>query len=170
MVKELPEWLESPVVTGVTVARNQIKFVVRRIPEDGNALAVIFQALAGADINIDMISTVTDEGLSYLSFTTIDAAAHAVVEAVVSCMNEFERGKTGWEIDKGTPVAKVSAVGDGMNATKGVASRAFSALRSANIKMLDISTSDINISVLVDESQADNAVETLAKEFDLKFD
>ncbi|GHS92997.1 aspartokinase [Synergistales bacterium] len=167
VVKELPEWLESPVVTGVTVARNQIKFVVRRIPESGNALAGIFQALAVADVNIDMISTVTDEGLSYLSFTTIDAAAPAVIEAVSSCMREFECGKTGWEIGNGTQVAKVSAVGDGMNATKGVAGRAFSALRGANIKMLDISTSDINISVLVDESSADSAVEALVKEFGL---
>ncbi|MDR1978087.1 MAG: aspartate kinase [Synergistaceae bacterium] len=164
VVKELPEWLESPVVTGVTVARNQMKFVVKRIPGDGDVLAGIFHALALAGVNLDMISTAGDD-ISFLTFTAMDGHAEAVVKAVSDCMNE--NGLTGWDVEPGIPVTKVSAVGDGMNAATGVAGRVFSALRSRKIKVLGISTSDINISVLVDDERADETVAALAEEFEL---
>ncbi|MDR1622064.1 MAG: aspartate kinase [Synergistaceae bacterium] len=165
VVKELPEWLESPVVTGVTVARNQMKFVVKRIPGDGDVLCGIFHALALAGVNLDMISTAEDGDMSFLTFTALDGDAEAVVNAVSGCMNE--KGLTGWAIEPGIPVTKVSAVGDGMNAATGVAGRVFAALRSLEVTIRGISTSDINISVLVDDERADEAVAALAKEFQL---
>ena len=127
VVKELPEWLESPVVTGVAVDRNQMKFVVKRIPGDGDVLSGIFQALALAGINIDMISTASDGDLSFLTFTALSGDAESVVSAVRDAMKEC--GLEGWAIEPGVPVAKVSAVGDGINAATGVAGRVFSALR-----------------------------------------
>lgn len=163
VVKQLPEWMESPVVTGVTVARNQMKFVVKRIPGNGDVLSGIFHVLALAGVNIDMISTATDEELSFLTFTVLDGDADVVTKAVADYMNSH--GLRGWGIEPGVPVAKVSAVGDGMNAATGVAGRVFSALRSRKISILGISTSDINISVLVDGTRADEAVEALAEEF-----
>ena len=165
VVKELPEWLECPVVTGVTVARKQMKFVVKRIPGNGDILSGIFQVLAQAGVNIDMISTASDANLSFLTFTVLDGEAESVIRAVGDYMSE--RGLAGWEIEPGTPVAKVSAVGDGMNAATGVAGRVFAALRGRKIGILGISTSDINISVLVDGTRADEAVEALAEEFAL---
>lgn len=165
VVEKLPEWMESPVVTGVTVARNQTKFVVKRIPGNGDILTGIFHVLALAGVNIDMISTASDEDLSFLTFTVLDGDADVVTRAVSDYMNE--RGLRGWAIEPGMPVAKVSAVGDGMNAVTGVAGRVFSALRKRSISILGISTSDINISVLVDGTRADEAVETLAEEFAL---
>ena len=165
VVKELPEWLESPVVTGVTVALNQTKFVVKRIPGNGDILSGIFHVLALAGANIDMISTASDDDLSFLTFTVLDGDAEAVVRAVDDYMNENKL--EGWAIESDMPVAKVSAVGDGMNAATGVAGRVFSALRGQKIAIRGISTSDINISVLVDRSRADEAVEVLAKEFSL---
>jgi aspartate kinase len=165
VVKELPEWLENPVVTGVTVARNQTKFVVRRIPEGGDALSGIFRVLALAGANIDMISAANDKGLSFLTFTLLDGDAASAVKVITGYMEG--EGLEGWEIEPGAPVAKVSAVGDGMNAATGVAGRVFSALRNREIEVLGISTSEINISVLVEGARADDAVEALAQEFGL---
>ncbi len=165
VVKQLPEWMESPVVTGVTVARNQMKFVVKRIPGNGDVLSGIFHVLALAGVNVDMISTATDEERSFLTFTVLDGEADVVTKTVVDYMSS--RDLRGWDIEPGVPVAKVSAVGDAMNAATGVAGRFFSALRSRKISILGISTSDINISVLVDGTRADEAVEALAQEFSL---
>jgi aspartate kinase len=145
-----------------------MKFVVKRIPENGDALSGIFRVLALAGANIDMISATSDKGLSFLTFTLLDGDAASVVGAIADCMKE--KGLEGWEIEPGVPVAKVSAVGDGMNAATGVAGRVFSALGSRGVEILGISTSEINISILVEGSKADDAVEALAKEFNLAGD
>jgi aspartate kinase len=165
VVKELPEWLESPVVTGVTVARGQMRFVVKRILGNGDMLSGIFQALASAGVNLDMISTAGDDALSFLTFSVMGGDADTVVQAVSGYMEGS--GTEGWAIEPGVLVAKVSAVGDGMNAATGVAGRVLSALRAKDIAILGISTSDINISVLVEEARADDAVALLAEEFGL---
>ncbi|NLL36311.1 MAG: aspartate kinase [Fretibacterium sp.] len=166
VLKELPEWMETPVVTGVTVARNQVRFVVKNIPGNGDIVSGIFQTLALAGANIDMISMAGDRGLSFLTFTVLDCDEKSVLKAVTDYMNSHNL--TGWTLEPGVPVAKVSAVGDGMNTATGVAGRLFSALRSRSISIMGISTSDINISVLVDGTRADEAVEALAEEFALK--
>lgn len=165
VVKELPEWMEHPAVTGVTVARSQTKFVVKRIPGNGDVISGLFQALAAQGMNIDMISMVRDEGLSFLTFTVLDGDTERVVKVISDYMDGH--GLKGWEVEPGISVAKVSAVGIGMSASTGVAGRLFSALRSRKIAILGISTSDINISVLVEGSSADAAVEILAREFSL---
>jgi aspartate kinase len=165
VVKELPEWLEHPVVTGVTVARGQMKFVVKRILGSGDMLSGIFQALASAGVNLDMISTAGDDKLSFLTFSVTEGDADTVVQAVGGYMEKNETED--WSIEPGISVAKVSAVGDGMNAATGVAGRVLSALRAKDIAILGVSTSDINISVLVEEARADDAVALLAAEFSL---
>ncbi|MDR2527583.1 MAG: aspartate kinase [Synergistaceae bacterium] len=166
VVKELPKWLEGSIVTGVTVARDQMKFVVKRIPGEGDVLTGVFQALALAGVNIDMIATASDEDLSFLTFTVLDGDAETVMKTIRVYMEE--NGVEGCAVESGVPVAKVSAVGDGMNAATGVAGRVFSALRRRSIEIRGISTSDINISVLVDGAKADEAVSLLAEEFELK--
>ena len=128
-------------------------------------ISALFQVLAAGGANIDMISMVRDEGLSFLTFTVLDGDTERVVKAISDYMDQH--GLKGWEVETGVPVAKVSAVGMGMNASTGVAGRLFAALRSRNISILGISTSDINISVLVEEAGADAAVEALAREFSL---
>jgi aspartate kinase len=165
VVKELPEWLESPVVTGVTVARGQMRFVVKRILGSGDMLSGIFHALASAEVNLDMISAAGDDAFSFLTFSVTGGDADTVTQAVSGYMER--NGAEGWAIEPGAPVAKVSAVGDGMSAATGVAGRVLSALRAKDVAILGISTSDINISVLVEESRADEAVALLAEEFDL---
>jgi aspartate kinase len=165
VVKELPEWLEHPVVTGATVARGQMKFVVKRILGSGDMLSGIFQALASAGVNLDMISTAGDDKLSFLTFSVTEGDADAVVRAVRGYMEK--NGTEDWGLEPGVAVAKVSAVGDGMNAATGVAGRVLSALRAQDVAILGVSTSDINISVLVEEARADDAVALLAAEFSL---
>ncbi|MDR1740358.1 MAG: aspartate kinase [Synergistaceae bacterium] len=160
VVRELPEWLESPVVTGVTVARSQTRFVVRRI-SGSDALTGIFDALADAGANVDMISTVSAGDETFMAFTIASSEAVRAKRALAALDCEAEAG---------TPVAKVSVVGDGMNAATGVAGRVFGTLRHMGADIMGISTSDINISVLVAEDEADEAVEALANEFGLTSD
>jgi aspartate kinase len=170
VVKELPEWMEHPVVTGVTVARGQMKFVVKRILGSGDVLSGIFQALASAGVNLDMISTAGDDESSFLTLSVTEGDVDTVIRAVSDYMEEHgmeKHGTDGWSFGPGVPVAKASVVGDGMNAATGVAGRVLSALRAKGIAILGVSTSDINISVLVEEARADEAVALLAEAFAL---
>lgn len=165
VVKNLPEWLECPVVTGVTAALNQEKFVVKRIPGKGDVLAGIFHVLTQERVNVDMISTATDGDRTFLTFTALDAD----VKKIETCLRDFMESlnQSGWEIEPPVPVAKISAVGDGMNAATGVAERFFAAIRKRKIAIMGITTSEINISALVDVARADDAVRALAEEFHL---
>ena len=165
VVKNLPEWLECPVVTGVTAALNQEKFVVKRVPGNGDVLAGIFHVLTQERVNVDMISTATDGDRTFLTFTALNAD----VQKIERCLRDFMEslGQNGWEIETPVPVAKISAVGDGMNAATGVAERFFAAIRKRKIAIMGITTSEINISVLVDVAHADDAVRALAEEFNL---
>jgi aspartate kinase len=158
VVAKLPEWVEQPEVTGLAVDRNQMKFALSGLPRDEDILSVLFEAMAGK-ANIDMIAGSGD----HVTFTVKEAEK----ERVVSAINERLEGYSGWSVEIDGGVAKVSAVGVGMNAATGVAGRFFSALRKEKIKVLAVSTSEINISVLVAADHADKAVMSLAGEFGL---
>lgn len=164
IVKNLPEWLEHPVVTGVTLARKQIKYSLRDVKSDQATLWNLFHLLADANVNVDMISTATDGDASFITFSVIDSTidnrtAREVATAAI-------REKLGLEPEVEEAV-KVSAVGVGMNSASGVAARFFGALEKSGIHVMGVTTSEIKISVLVATEQADTAVEALVGEFGL---
>jgi aspartate kinase len=99
----------------------------------------------------------------HVTFTVKEAEK----ERVASAITERLKGYAGWDMEIDGGVAKVSAVGVGMNAATGVAGRFFSALRREKVAVLGVSTSEINISALVAAGQADKAVMSLAGEFGL---
>jgi aspartate kinase len=156
-VRQLPEWLEQPEVTGLAADVDQTRFALAKLPRDEDILSVLFEAMAGK-ANIDMIAGSGD----HVTFTVKNADKDRVTAAI----NERLKDYSGWsmEIDG---VAKVSAVGVGMNSTTGVAWRFFSALRREKIDVMGVSTSEINISVLVATEHADRALMSLAREFSL---
>lgn len=158
VVAKLPEWLEQPEVTGLALDRNQTKFALKRLPDAEGILSILFEALAGK-ANIDMIASSGD----HVTFTVKEADKDKV-SAEISAHLKFY---TGWEMEVRDGVSKVSAVGVGMNSATGVAGRFFSALRRGGVDILGVSTSEINISALVDGPQSDKAVMDLANEFGL---
>jgi aspartate kinase len=158
VVAQLPEWVEQPAVTGLAVDRNQTKFALKRLPHAEGILSILFEALAGA-ANVDMIAMAGDD----ITFT----AREAEKDRVASLITEHLGTCAGWEMEISDGVAKVSAVGVGMNTATGVAGRFFSALRAERIDVLGVSTSEINISALLRADQADRAVMSLANEFGL---
>ena len=163
VVNSLPEWLEQPVVTGVTTDTNQIRVSIARMPGTVGVMSALFSAIAQLGVNVDMISTVNENGYSHLTFTVVDAKEKAVLEAVRACLAAYG----GWTVAEDRNVTKVSAVGVGMKSAPGVAARFFSALSGRGIKMLGTTTSEIKISALVSRDDGDEALRALMDEFGL---
>ena len=167
IVKNLPEWLEHPVVTGVALAKNQIKFSLVCKNNGNNVLSKLFHALAENYVNVDMISTTTegkDKKDVFITFSVIDtpiggnSAKEVTANTVRDCLG------VELEIEE---VVKVSAVGVGMNSASGVASRYFNALEKCGVEVLGVTTSEIKISALVRIEQAETALKALVDEFGL---
>ena len=158
VVAQLPEWVEQPAVTGLAVDRNQTQFALKRLPHAEGILSILFEALAGP-ANVDMIAMTGSD----ITFTAREAEQDRVASLITKHLETY----TGWDMEITAGVAKVSAVGVGMNTATGVAGRFFSALRGEGIEVLGVSTSEINISALLRADQADRAVMSLASEFGL---
>ncbi|HCL80538.1 MAG TPA: aspartate kinase [Synergistaceae bacterium] len=163
VVHSLPEWLEQPVVTGVTTDNNQIRVTISRMPSAMEAMGALFRALADKGVNVDMISTVMENGHSHLTFTVVDAKEQVALQTVRASLAPW----TDWSVSEDTKVTKVSAVGVGMKSAPGVAARFFSALARQGIPMLGTTTSEIKISALVPQERGDEALRALVDEFGL---
>lgn len=163
VVKSLPEWLEQPVVSGVTADSNQMRVNISRLPRSMEALSALFTGLAEQGVNVDMISTVNENGHSHLTFTVVDATEKAVLRTVRDVLAPWE----GWTVSEDRNVVKVSAVGVGMKSAPGVAARFISALSRKGIAVLGTTTSEIKISALVAREDGDMALRALVEEFGL---
>lgn len=164
IVKNLPEWLEHPVVTGVAVDTDQIKVNLRGLPEDVHLYTRVFNELAARCINLDMITIVSEGGEAAVTFSVIRGDVDLVRPALEAAL----QGLDGWSMTVDGAVAKVSAIGVGMQAASGVAGRFFGALERARIDVLGATTSEIKIAVLVPRAQAQSAADALMTEFDRK--
>ncbi len=163
LVNNIPEWLEQPVVTGITTDPNQMKVTLSNIPNDTGLISRIFIDLAANEVNVDMISAVNDNGHSHLTFTFISGN----YEIVRKTRSETLSGIEGWKFGTNEDVVKLAVVGVGMQSTPGVAGRFFGALSKHKIKMLATTTSEIKISVLLHKDESQKAVKVLAEEFGL---
>lgn len=156
--------LESMVVSGVALDKNAVRLTVRNVPNEPGAVVRIFEPLAEQNISVDMIvQPGAAAGAADLTFTIakpdVDRAM-ALVEKVASSIGAGA-------VDVETSLAKVSIVGLGMRTHAGVAARMFRILADAKIRLEAISTSEIKVSCLVNESQAQAAVQALHEGFGL---
>ncbi|HOY26522.1 MAG TPA: aspartate kinase [Mesotoga sp.] len=163
VVAKLPEWLEQPVVTGATIDTNQLKVTINYLPGDTDVLSRIFNAVAKASFNVDMISVVNENGHSHLTFTVLSANPAAIRRTIEGVLKDVD----GWELTLDDNVAKVSTVGVGMRSSAGVAARFFSSLQKTGVRIIATTTSEIKISVLVPRTDASKALRVLLDEFDL---
>ncbi len=154
--------MEKPVVSGIALDKNQIRVGMYGVTDRPGIASSIFTALADANINVDMIvQTVGVDGKTDLDFTipTIDWGI------CKSVMKNFE--KDAENIDYNDSICKVSIVGVGMKSHTGVASKAFTALANENINIRIISTSEIKISMIIEEKYAELAVRALHDAYNL---
>jgi len=164
IVKEEVKSMEDVVVRGVAVDRNQSKVVITHIADRPGTAARIFQVLGEAGINVDMIvQNVGRGGVANLTFTVPRDAADQAEKAVRAVLDELGGG----EISLVDSIAKISVVGVGMRSHSGVAATMFGALSEVGANIQLISTSEIKISVVVDEDTADEAARAVHQAFKL---
>ena len=156
--------MEEVVISGVTSDKDQAKISLIGLPDTPGVAAEIFQALADASINIDMIiQNASQDGTANLSFTTAEKDLDKTIE-IVSGIKE----RAGFNsVNKDCNIAKVSVIGIGMKSHVGIASKAFRALADAEINIQMISTSEIKISCVIQEDQTENAVQIIHDAFEL---
>jgi aspartate kinase len=153
--------IEQSLVTGCSVLENQTQVFLKNLPIDYNLIKKLFEKVALAGLNVDMISIInTGENLE-VSFTIIEEKKTHLEAALKKVFKGLEK----WEIVYNTGFVKISVVGIGMRSGIGVAASFFKAMKRIPIKL--VTTSEIAISCLVENKFMKPAVRALAKEFNL---
>lgn len=162
--EEIPA-MEAVAVRGVSIERNQARVTVSGISTPVAYTAKILGALADAEVNIDMIvANTAHDGVARQSFTMHMNDMGLAQAALKPLMAEFGP-EARLETEAG--LAKLSVVGIGMRSHSGVAATAFQAMADANIRVGMISTSEIKITVTVDESDVERAANVVHSAFHL---
>jgi aspartate kinase len=168
VVKDHPEGgeMEQAIIAGIAHDKSEAKITVVGVPDRTGVAARIFQAIADADINIDMIVqnvSAAATGLTDISFTLPKTEG-------VNATNILQKlqGEIGYQsIQYDDQIGKLSLVGAGMRSHPGVTATFFACLSEAGVNIEMISTSEIRISIVCRESDLDNAVRAAHTAFDL---
>jgi aspartate kinase len=154
--------MDSVLVSGVTYDKNEAKITILKVPDRPGLAAQIFSPIAEANIVVDMIiQNASDDGTTDLTFTVPKAdykKAIALVEKTASAIQA-----KGVKVDPN--IAKISIVGAGMRTHAGVAAKMFQLLAREGVNIEMISTSEIKISVVIDEKYTELAVRVLHDAF-----
>ena len=155
------ESMEAVLVSGIALDKNQARVTLRGVVDKPGIAAEIFTALAEKNINVDMIiQNVGQDGTTNLGFTVPQNELHIAKE----CMDKLSASR---EILYNDEIVKVSVVGVGMKSHTGVASLAFQTLANEGINIQMISTSEIKISMIVDQKYGELAVRALHEAYKL---
>lgn len=156
--------MEDPIISGVVHETGEAKVTVFGVADKPGISAALFEPLADANVNVDMIvQNTSKDGITDISFTVPKsdlATALKIVNAVAG-----ELGAAGVTHDEA--VAKISLVGAGMKTSPGVAAKMFRVLADADVNIEMISTSTIRVSVVVGASNTEKAMRTLHTAFGL---
>ncbi|WP_188830173.1 aspartate kinase [Nocardia camponoti] len=158
--------VEQAILTGVAHDRSEAKVTVVALPDEPGYAAKVFRAVADAEINIDMVLqniSKVDTGKTDITFTCPKTDLARAVEILTARQDEIGFA----EILSDSEIGKVSLVGAGMKSHPGVTATFCEALANAGVNIDLISTSEIRISVLVRDTELDEAVQVLHKAFDL---
>ncbi len=156
--------MEQPLVSGVALDRNQARVSLIGVADRPGIAADIFNTLADDEINIDVIlQTVAHDGTTNIDFTVPINEIENAKNIVKSFVEKGEIKST----DFNDSIAKVSIVGVGMKSHAGVAAKAFSTMAAENINIRMISTSEIKVSMVIEEKYSELAVRALHNAFEL---
>ena len=164
IVKEESAGMEQVVVRGVSVERNQAKVTVSQVPDKPGCAARLFTALAEAHLMVDVIvQNVSASGSTDISFTMNRDELEKIGDLLDRVAQEIGAGA----VTKKDGIAKLSVVGIGMRTHSGVAAKLFEALAKGGINIQMISTSEIKIAVIIDESLSADAAKLAHRAFGL---
>jgi|GEM_PF-16121 len=168
IIKGETKTMEQEVLRGVSIEKNQAKVTIRGVPDTPGIAARVFSPIAAADINVDMIiqnvsSAEGDKRATDITFTINRddlTKARRIIEPIVK-----EVGAREMTFHEG--IAKLSVVGIGMRSHSGVAAKLFNVLAEEKVNIQMISTSEIKISIIIQESESARAAQAVHKKFGL---
>ncbi len=158
--------VEAPIIAGVAHDRSEAKITVVGVPDRPGKAAEIFQAVAAAEINIDMIVqnvSAADTGLADVSFTLPQSDGQSAMQALGRVQSVVGFGSLLYD----DHIGKLSLVGAGMRSHPGVSATLFRALADADVNIEMISTSEIRVSVITRDDRLDVAVRAVHTAFGL---
>ena len=156
--------MEKMLVSGVAADKNTARISVIGVLDEPGIAFKVFNLLARHHINVDIIiQSVGQEGRKNISFTV----ARTDLQEAMTVLNENRESLTAQSVECAADVAKISIIGAGMTSNPGVAARMFEALYSANINIRMIATSEIRITVLIDEKDTNRAMRVVHDAFSL---
>lgn len=164
IVKEETQSMESVVIRGVSLDKNQAKITLAHVPDKPGVAARIFKSIGDAAINVDMIVQTASHGASNatdISFT-IDKPDLLKAQKLLDSIKSEIGFK---EVVAVEQIAKLSIVGVGMRSHSGVAARMFESLANAGVNIDMISTSEIKISVVIELAKGDEAMKAVHAAF-----
>ena len=171
VVKDQPEGgsMEQAIISGIAHDKSEAKITIVGVPDRAGVAARIFQAIADADVNIDMIVqnvSAAATGLTDISFTLPRAEGSRATSIVQKL-----QGEIGFQsIQYDDQIGKLSLIGAGMRSHPGVTANFFAAMASAGVNIEMISTSEIRISIVCRQSDIERAVQAAHTAFDLDAD
>ena len=158
------ESMEQPIISGIAFNRDEAKLTIRGVPDTPGVAFKILGPVSGANIEVDMIV----QNVSHDNTTDFTFTVHRNdYQKALDVLKQTAEAIGAREVSGDTNIAKVSIVGVGMRSHAGVASRMFEALAKENINIQMISTSEIKISVVIEEKYLELAVRALHAAFEL---
>lgn len=164
LIKEMDNTMENTAITGLAVNNDEAIITLNGVPHDIKVVAEIFQSIANAEINIDMISqTFPVNRLVSISFTL---PKNDLIQAS-KVLDSFKEKIFTFSYEAFENISKLSVVGLGMNSQSGVAAKVFNLLAENDIPVSIVTTSEIKISYVISPEDQQKAIEAIAREFDL---
>jgi aspartate kinase len=166
LVTKEDEDMEKVVVSGIAYDKNQAKVTIHEVPDKPGLAAMLFQAVAENNINVDMIvQNVSPDGkVTDLSYTVPETESDQAIKVSEGFAKEHGAKDATVQAD----IAKISIVGVGMKSHSGVAASMFKAFADNKINIIMISTSEIKISCVINEKHTELAVKVLHDAFELE--
>jgi aspartate kinase len=158
--------MEDPIVSGIAFNRDEAKITILGVPDMPGIAYQILGPIAESNIDVDMIiQNVGQDGLTDFTFTVHQNDMEKTLDILNKKVKDHVKAR---EINGDNKIAKLSIVGVGMRSNAGVASKMFRTLAEEGVNITTISTSEIKISVILEEKLLNKAVKSLHKVFDLE--
>ncbi|MDX8387327.1 MAG: aspartate kinase [Ghiorsea sp.] len=157
--------MERAEISGVAYNRDEAKVTIKGIPDQPGIAACVLGPIAEAEINVDVIvQNISEEGFTDLTFTV----PRNDYNETLKLLNQLCTKMNAREVNGDDTVAKVSIIGVGMRSHTGVAKKMFDVLAKENINIQMITTSEIKVTVVLEEKYVELAVRSLHQAFDLE--
>ena len=156
--------MEAPLISGIAFQRDEAKLTIRGIPDHPGVAHTVLGPISEAHINVDVIiQNASQQGFTDLTFTVPREDYEASKKILEKLVIELDAK----DVKGDNKIAKISIVGVGMRSHSGVANTMFKTLADNDINIQMISTSEIKVSVIIDESKLDHAGQQLHRAFEL---